>query len=359
MYINLAIQLEILFVNLMITGLLATRKYKIKTTVISLILFTFLSVLLYVLLKPADSSRYYHLFVGFTFIIPLILLFKESVFKMSTIMFFSWTQTMIISNIALSFSNIIDSNLEILPIILQTVFLIMAFPLLKRFALKTYKVIIIGISNDSTKLLMVLASILFSMSIVFGYFINGSVVIIVSLLLLGITNISVYTLLRDFVNKSNKVISLNKLACTDSLTKLENRFSLFTYTNQLIEQQIPFHCIYMDLDGLKSINDAYGHLIGDKYLQSFALAVIRSISTDSKFYRIAGDEFVCITKDDTVNLDQLKSMIVSNFNPELTFKGVSIGYATYQKDGNTLDELIGVADSKMYLRKNLKFEYKR
>ncbi|BCR35258.1 GGDEF domain-containing protein [Mariniplasma anaerobium] len=354
MYINLVLQLEILLVNLIITGLLATRKYKIKTTVISLILFTFLSVLFYFVLNPDDSSRYYHLIAGFTFIIPLILLYKESVFKMTTIMFFSWTQTMIISNISLSLANIIDAKLIILPIVFHTILLAIAFPLIKIFAQKTYKVIIEGISNDTTKLLMVLATILFSMSIIFGYFISGDIVIIITLLLLEIANISVYTLLRDFINKSKTVISLNKLAFTDSLTKLENRFSLFTNTNQLIEQHIPFHCIYMDLDGLKSVNDTYGHLVGDKYLQYFSSAVIKSISKESKFYRIAGDEFVCITEDVNVNIDELKSKIVQNFNPELNFKGVSIGYSTYKKDGETLDTLLGVADSKMYKRKKVR-----
>ena len=51
MYINLALQLEILLVNLIITGLLATRKYKIKTTVISLMLFTLLTIVLYISLS--------------------------------------------------------------------------------------------------------------------------------------------------------------------------------------------------------------------------------------------------------------------------------------------------------------------
>jgi len=348
MYLTLLIQLEVLLMNLVLTDLLSTRKYKIKTTVISLVLFTFLTVSLFFFLRTDNTPELFHLIVGFSFIFPLSALYKDTILKMSTIMFFCWTQTMIISIISKSLAFIINGDIAMLYLIIQTVLLIIAFPFIRIFAKKTFKVIIKGISNKSFMLLFALASLLLSTTIILGYFFERSFIVIVSLILLGITNIIVYILLRDFVMQSDRVLSLNKIAFTDSLTKLENRFSLFTAVDILIEQNIPFHCIYMDLDDLKEVNDSYGHIVGDKYLQCFANADKNCISKNSTFYRIAGDEFVCITKDVNIDIDEFKSQIESRFKFIYDFKGVSIGSSTFLKDGKTIEDLLVVADSKMY-----------
>ena len=275
-------------------------------------------------------------------------------------MFFCWTQTMIISNISKSIAELFDSNIIYLAFLIQTVALSLTFTFIQKFARNTYKTIIDGISKESFKSLLILASILLSFAIVISYFVTDNIVKLFLLSLLMITSYSVYTLLKSFVEKSKKIVTLNKVAYNDSLTHLENRFSLFTTAKKLITDEIPFHCVYMDLDNLKGINDTYGHQAGDHYLISFAEAVTKSISSKSIFYRIAGDEFVCICQDKTIDIDKMKSLITSSYKGEHPFNGVSIGYSTFPKDGNTLDDLLLLADGKMYSRKNnFKFRINR
>lgn len=354
MYVNLIIQLEVLLVNLIITSLISTRKYSLKITIASFIVFTFLVVFLFALFRTEDAPQWWSILVGATFIIPLTLLFKESMRIMITVMFFCWTQTMIVLNISKSIGLLINDENLLLLYIIQTILLIAAVPYIIHFSKNTYKFIIDGIADESFKLLAILTTLLLSMTVALSYFISGPTVILISLLLLGATNLLVYTLLRNFVEKSNKVINLNKVAFTDSLTNLDNRLSLFTNTNILIESNTPFLCIYMDLDGLKKVNDTHGHNAGDYYLQSFAAAVKASISSQCTLYRIAGDEFVCITQNLALNIGDFNLKISANFTSPIPFQGVSMGCSTFPKDGKSIDDLFDVADKQMYKHKEKK-----
>lgn len=348
MYITLIIQLEVLLINLYITNLISIRKYSMRKTIGLLLLYTCLIVLFAFFARTENTTEWLNIIIGLSYILPLTLIYKESMIKMSTIMFFAWTQTMIISNISLALGSIINDNFIYLTIIIQSVVFIIAIPFIKKFALQTYKVILEGISKESFNLLLALATLLLILSIVVNYSISNPVLTIMSLMLLGLSCIFVYNLLHAFVVKSNKVIALNKIAYTDLLTQTGNRLSLFTSTNSLIENNQSFQCVFMDLDDLKSINDTFGHNVGDQYLVSFTNAVIKSIGDGPDLFRIAGDEFVCIFKNTSVNLDDLKSKIAKNFESDIEFNGVSMGLSTFPFEGKTLDKLLIVADSKMY-----------
>lgn len=352
MYLSIINQSEILLVNLVIAYFLSTRKFSVKITFISLVLYSLLSVVPYFIID-SDLPQYIPLLVGFTFIIPLTILFKESILKMSTIMLFTWTHTTFIFKLSILSAYFINDDLKYLPAIILGITLLISFPLIATFSRRVYKIIVDGITDESFKLLMLLTILLFTMTMMLFFFAGNSVNAILAVFLLEITSVTVYILLQRFVIKSNRVIALNKIAFTDSLTKLENRFSLFAKTNELIESNTQFHCVYMDLDELKSINDTFGHDTGDRYLQAFSSAVTKSISKNSVFYRIAGDEFVLISKNDEVDIIKLKADIETHFEFEFDFKGVSIGYSTYLKDGTTIDDLLKAADQKMYRRKQI------
>jgi len=70
-------------------------------------------------------------------------------------------------------------------------------------------------------------------------------------------------------------------------------------------------------------------------------------------YRISGDEFVCLYKGNKIDLLLItfNENIVNSFEMGILFFGVSIGYAKFPQDANTLEELITKADSAMYKEK--------
>lgn len=84
----------------------------------------------------------------------------------------------------------------------------------------------------------------------------------------------------------------------DPLTELPNRKMMLEKLNVLLEiENNSFAMFFIDLDGFKSINDNYGHQVGDKVLKNVADTLKGIISNVDIISRIGGDEFVIITTD--------------------------------------------------------------
>lgn len=151
------------------------------------------------------------------------------------------------------------------------------------------------------------------------------------------------------------------LAYTDSLTKLPNR----TYLDKIIQKykQMSFlptlACIFIDLNNLKITNDVLGHDKGDKLLQDFS-KIIRSLSSESDLIvRNGGDEFVGIFEDYTENdIEIFKKNLykqIEIYNNEENMKlSVAMGVSYSNIDANTIEELISIADQRMYEDKKRK-----
>jgi diguanylate cyclase (GGDEF)-like protein len=119
----------------------------------------------------------------------------------------------------------------------------------------------------------------------------------------------------------------------------------------------PLVLMMMDLDGFKKINDTYGHHVGDEILRHVAQVSRGQVRTGDTLIRYAGDEFVAVLHRVTPELVyEMKSRLqsaVDNFAYEVrpgkvARIGISIGYATYGPDGSAIDELMEVADQRMY-----------
>ena len=150
-------------------------------------------------------------------------------------------------------------------------------------------------------------------------------------------------------------------ALTDNLTGLPNSrymYSFFDQERSRAERQgYPLVLMMMDLDGFKKVNDTYGHHIGDEILRRTAKIVRRRLRMGDTLIRYAGDEFVAVLHHATPEIVQdLKRRLqgaVDSFTHEvrpgrIARVGISIGHATYGEDGVILDELMEVADSRMY-----------
>jgi diguanylate cyclase (GGDEF)-like protein len=154
--------------------------------------------------------------------------------------------------------------------------------------------------------------------------------------------------------------TLDHLAHYDSLTNLPNRLLMHDRLEQAIKKasrhKTFFAVLFIDLDGFKSINDRFGHDVGDKVLQLIANRFNSSIRKMDTLARIGGDEFVLIMdglhhKNDPSNIAQ---KLIDTFHSPLEVNGhafslsSSIGIALYPQDGQESEILLHNADTVMY-----------
>ena len=150
-------------------------------------------------------------------------------------------------------------------------------------------------------------------------------------------------------------------ALTDNLTGLPNSrymYSFFDQERSRCERHgYALVLMMMDLDGFKRINDTFGHHVGDEILRRVAQVSRAQVRSGDTLIRYAGDEFVAVlhrvTPEAVLEMKTRLQAAVDNFAYEVrpgrvARVGISIGYATYGQDGTALDELMEVADQRMY-----------
>lgn len=139
------------------------------------------------------------------------------------------------------------------------------------------------------------------------------------------------------------------MAATDPLTKLGNSVALVDRLHEMQKEGGAFSLLFMDLDSFKSVNDTHGHRAGDAYLIRFAQALKSLCDDGTSFFRKSGDEFIGLTRDREL-VKALKELR-PEMEPGIAFLGVSVGCANTPEDGETLAELLDVADRDMYRHK--------
>ncbi|MEH7379059.1 EAL domain-containing protein [Bacillus sp. JJ1533] len=156
------------------------------------------------------------------------------------------------------------------------------------------------------------------------------------------------------------------LAFHDTLTNLPNRRSFMNELNREIldrkrrASSSKMSVLFIDLDNFKSINDQWGHDVGDQVLIEAARIIKDAIRPSDLAGRVGGDEFIVLLKDikDEDDLKKYVTRILKKFNSPITISGqehimtCSIGVATYPIDGDTSKELIKNADDALYSVKN-------
>ncbi|MGI9108115.1 MAG: GGDEF domain-containing protein [Pyrinomonadaceae bacterium] len=152
-----------------------------------------------------------------------------------------------------------------------------------------------------------------------------------------------------------------KLARTDDLTGVVNRRSFFEISqveiNRARRHRHPFTVAYMDVDDFKSINDSYGHTIGDTVLKSVTQTIKSNIRDIDVVARLGGDEFVILMPETDEAAAQAvvarvhRNMldIMRNYGWPITF---SVGVVTWETPPRTVDAMLKQADDAMYEVKN-------
>lgn len=157
-------------------------------------------------------------------------------------------------------------------------------------------------------------------------------------------------------------IKLYNLAHTDSLTGLANRKMTLETIDQLIQEDLGttvFAVVFIDLDNFKSINDIFGHYMGDKIIERVATRMKGQLSETNLIGRLGGDEFALIISDKHTKDSCLKEIIHVKESLEAPFKidnkllyvTASFGTAFYPYNGDNSTEILKAADTAMYIAK--------
>ena len=184
-----------------------------------------------------------------------------------------------------------------------------------------------------------------------------------SILFFHITSILISFLLMMYLIRKQRQSNndLSYLANTDTLTDLSNRDNFIQHINQTLklEGNSKFAIIFFDVDYFKSINDIYGHEVGDKVLKLFSKTIKQLITRNDVLARFGGDEFVLLLRNQK-SIDSVKSL-VKNVSKQLDtsfiidnneiYVSASIGASFYPEDGQTAKELLKNADIAMYTAK--------
>ncbi len=146
---------------------------------------------------------------------------------------------------------------------------------------------------------------------------------------------------------------LEEKARTDELTGLFNRTYFEDYLQELKESdRYPVSIISADCDGLKSLNDRYGHLVGDDYIRMTVLLFKMVLPEQSTLFRVGGDEFTLVLPSTSreeaqgfVSLMKEKQKLFQIREQQLK---VSFGIATMDRHSDSLEMCLSEADQDMY-----------
>lgn len=165
-----------------------------------------------------------------------------------------------------------------------------------------------------------------------------------------------YVILTDISRNQLFIERLQDMAGVDALTQTANRYRYQELLRKLDEKSCyPLAVVIGDVNGLKTVNDTYGHSVGDQYIKAIADILVSCCPQGGYVARYGGDEFATlITKTSPEGVEKyiaavnraLKQPREDDFKPS-----IALGYAIKHHGGENLNALITQADQKMYADK--------
>ena len=164
--------------------------------------------------------------------------------------------------------------------------------------------------------------------------------------------------------QARQFAAISAAAQTDALTGIFNRRGFMDAAERELARASrydrQFVLAYVDVRGLKAVNDTEGHLMGDELIKAVAGLMKESARADDVVGRIGGDEFALLLGEQTAKgaepvlrrirarVEERRSGMEIRVPWELT-----IGIAAFPEDGTTLEELLGVADRRLYEQRGI------
>ena len=154
-----------------------------------------------------------------------------------------------------------------------------------------------------------------------------------------------------------KIIYLSR---HDKLTDLYNRAYFEELFNRCLKEYVEnkkeFFVVAFDLNGLKPVNDIYGHFAGDEFIKMFAKNIKNVVEPEDILARIGGDEFsaICFEKDVQSLIKKFENLLDYFKTNQLIFKkdkiicSFSYGIASFPSEATDYNTLMKIADNRMY-----------
>ncbi|MCB2288665.1 transporter substrate-binding domain-containing protein [Clostridium sp. CS001] len=161
---------------------------------------------------------------------------------------------------------------------------------------------------------------------------------------------------RDVTLKYISERELEFLSYHDQLTGLYNRRFFEEELKRLDNKEnLPLTIFMADVNGLKLVNDSFGHATGDELLKRIAMVILKGCGDNGTVSRIGGDEFVILLpKVDTIKAEEIFKCISALASEEEVSSiklSVSIGYETKYNDGEDIFGVLKKAEDFMYKKK--------
>lgn len=161
---------------------------------------------------------------------------------------------------------------------------------------------------------------------------------------------------KDITDMKERQRKIEFLSFYDAMTGLYNRRFFEEELKRLdSERNYPLTLLYADINGLKLANDIFGHTVGDELISRVAENIKRECRKDDIISRMGGDEFAIIlpkTEESEVSniVDRIKAGLSEERVEELVVS-VSFGWATKNKSGVPMEDVLKKADELMYKKK--------
>ena len=161
-----------------------------------------------------------------------------------------------------------------------------------------------------------------------------------------------------------RTMELEKMATHDELTQLYNRRYFYERFQEMLARirisKQSLALILLDIDGLKKINDEYGHTVGDIMIANLARVIDKHTRTSDVAARLGGDEFAILMPDTDKRgafalaqrlWEELEQVPMYEHEGLRVMLNVSIGVSGFPWGGEDVDEMMHWADADMYANK--------